>query len=113
MNPLLGGQLAWSQTPDQLYASRVDSGNTNDDLYRTTYVYDDRGQLTHTSSPAFDASPDYPTAVESAPMTVSSTTLGAAPYPGLLAYYRLDETTGTATDTNGSGVGGTHTAVTQ
>ncbi len=110
VNPLLGGQLAWSQSADQLYASRVDSANTNDDLYRTFYTYDDRGQLTHTINPVLEATPDYPRAVESATKNWNGTT-----NTDILAYYRLEESSGTALDANtpGGGVVGTHTAVGQ
>ena len=103
INPLLGGQVAWSQTPEQLYASRVDSGNTHDDLYRTTYRYGDHGQQTHAITPAWNAQPDYPRAVKNATTTPTD----------LIGYYHLDEPSGTtAADDAGTAQNGTHANVT-
>ena len=86
-NPLLGGQMAWQQTPDQLYASLVDSGGTSSDLYRTTYSYDDRGQLTHAVRPVYEANADYLNAIR-------ATT-------GAIGLWRLDDASGNPVDAIG------------
>jgi RHS repeat-associated protein len=47
-DPLTAGLTAWTQTADQYAASVAAS---DEDLYRTTYTYNEFGQVTHASTP--------------------------------------------------------------
>ena len=93
IDPLAGGEIAWSQTAEQYAASMRDSGGYNADLYRTFYRYDDHYQVTDTIAPTFDRTPDYR---DSVLQTTSVTDL-----------WRLDDTGSTAVDAVYSGRNGT------
>ena len=99
IDPLTAGQLGWSQTPDQYVASLRDSAGSNQDLYRTFYTYDQNGQQASVARPAYNARPDYLSAIKS-----------TAQLPWTLkGYWRLEETSGFAVDQSGNGGNGTYT----
>jgi len=107
-DPLTAGELAWSQTPDQYLSSLADSGGGDQDLYRTTYTYDEYGRQTAAATPVRNARPDYQRAVTSTTRTTAA----------LTEYWCLGEASGataanvanpahTGTYTNGVGLGAT------
>ncbi len=100
-DPLVGAEVAWTQTPDEYASSLRDSGSTNPDLYRSVLTYDEFGRVTTTTSYAYNARPDYPATIK------STTQSGAA----LTAYWRLDETTGNVVDSSTHGYVGTATGL--
>ena len=84
-DPLAAGGVAWTQSPDQHYASMVDSGGTDRDLYRTFKTYDASGNELTTTTPAYNARPDYAATTPNLTQATSS----------LKGYWRLGETSGT------------------
>ncbi len=98
-DPLTAGQVGWSQTPDQYVASLRDSGGLGPELYRTFYAYDDNGQQVEAARSAYNARTSYSAAITST--TQSST--------ALKGYWRLGDTTTTATDVASSPHNGTYT----
>ena len=54
VDPLLGGQVAWTQSSDQYYASLVEGGAPGD-VFRTTYTYDAHGAVSHAVRPVANA----------------------------------------------------------
>ena len=101
-DPLTAGELAWTQTPDEYAASMRDSSATNPDLYRTTYAYDGFGRPVTVTSQAANPRADYAALVK-------NTTANTA---ALTAYWRLDQPSGTFTDSSGNAYTGTATSVT-
>jgi RHS repeat-associated protein len=61
---LTAADTAWTQSPDQHFASLADSGGDNPDLYRTTYAYDGEHNVIRSSTPVYNRDPDYPAAVQ-------------------------------------------------
>jgi RHS repeat-associated protein len=100
-DPLTGGQVAWTQSPDQYVASLRDSSGLDRDLYRTAFEYDDNGQQIATTELAENQNADYASAV------LTSTSLTGS----LKAYYRLGEATGNPTDSAPVANNGTATAI--
>jgi RHS repeat-associated protein len=99
VDALAGGELVWSQTPDQYLASLRDSGGTHPDLYRSEYAYNAYHEVISRSDPHFNRRASYPAAVN----------LPNYMFP--VAYWRLDETAGsTAADSSGNGYTGTISA---
>jgi RHS repeat-associated protein len=94
-DPLSAAESAWTQSPDQYFAS-VAAGN--DLLYRTTYVSNSLHEPVDETTPA--ANP-HPTPYSSQVLATS----------GLTGYYHLGETSGsTATDSSSGGHTGTISA---
>jgi RHS repeat-associated protein len=96
---LVAGELAWSQSADQYFASLKDSGGSEPDLYRTSYAYDEYGRQTAVTSPAWNARADYPATITGLVATNAN----------LKGYWRLTETSGsTATDAAPTAHNGTY-----
>src|SRR5204863_5434891 len=104
-DPLTANQTAWSQSSDQYYASLADSSGLDPDLYRTTYLYDERGAVTDTIEPAENQKPYYSS-------VVTSTKNGNCCASSLTDYWRLGEPSGSTAADLGSGAHtGTYTSV--
>ena len=90
-DPLSAAETLWEQSPDQYYASHAAG---NDELYRTSYAYNEFHERITTVIPHSDPAPAYATAVGSP--------------GGLAGYWRLGEGAGsTIADSSGLGHNGT------
>jgi len=94
-NALAAGLTAWTQTPDQYFASIRDSAGANEDLYRTEYTYDAANNEVLIESPEFNRVTDYAGLAKTR--------------DGLRGYYRMNDAGATMTDASGGNRNGTYT----
>lgn len=99
-DPLTAGETAWTQTPDQFYASMRDSNGANPDLYRTAFTYDGRGAQVSQTTSEYNGKADYVNAIKTADLYTST---------ALKGYWRLNDSSGTsAADSSGNNFTGTY-----